>query len=227
MTNKEIEELIRAHLLKESFKTFQEFIGFHSNPNFLSVCQKSWQKKCLTITCMTCSDNPNSCYCLECFLKGNHENHSFNPRIFHSCNCDCGDPNFIKSTGFCPYHPGSSKNPQDDQLSKDLIQSVQSFSKEIFIKLNSQNHKMIFSILSDLISAGDGMRRCVVLGIAGSISKMINQMAKFDGVFISDLIDLFGQLINDDVFGKLFTESFFLNCFHIFDFLKQSLEDKR
>jgi hypothetical protein len=83
---------------------------------------------------------------------------------------------------------------------------------------------MIFQVLSTLISTGDGMWRCIVLGIAESISGLINQITNMDDIFISSLMNFFGRLTNDSLFSKLFTESFFLNASKILHFLKSTYE---
>lgn len=51
--------------------------------------------------------------CADCFKKGNHEGHDFN--MFRSQAggaCDCGDPNVMKSPGFCLNHIPKPDYPQ-------------------------------------------------------------------------------------------------------------------
>jgi hypothetical protein len=96
-----------------------------------------------------------------------------------------------------------------------------------FNQLNAQNYQILFSTLSRLVSSGDGMRRCVVLGISRFISKLVAQITQLDENFISTLMSFFGQLINDDEFRRLFAEAFFLNCLNIINFLKASIGDKK
>jgi hypothetical protein len=142
---------------------------------------------------MTCSDIPTSCYCLECFLKGKHQNHFFHPSLFDSGNCDYGDSHFVIPTGFCSDHSGSTLNPQDEQLNEETIQSVIQLSKELFDKLNSENCQIIFSTLSDLVSTGDGMRRYVVLGIFEFIPKLMNDITQLDEFLITKLMNFLGS----------------------------------
>ena len=46
--------------------------------------------------------------CKECFMSSNHEGHRITSRISgnNEGTCDCGDPNYWDSKGFCPSHPG-------------------------------------------------------------------------------------------------------------------------
>lgn len=224
MLIEEIQQIIQTHLLKDKYETFQDFIKHHSNPQFLSVCQSSWETPALIITCHTCQIKTLSCYCLDCFFKGNHKNHSFQSWIAPSGNCDCGDSQFIRPTGFCSVHHGSSNSPHRDQLNDEIITSVQEFSKEICSKVDENNSELIFSTLSQLVSTGDGMRRCVVLGISDFINQWISKLVQIHNLkFVSSLIHFFGQLINDDLFRKLFSQSIYLNCNEIIHFLSSSI----
>lgn len=223
MSKEEIQQIIQSNLLKDQFKSFQDFINHHTNPQFLSVCQKSWNFRCLIVTCNTCSYNSNSCYCLGCFLKGNHQNHSITIRFGSHGNCDCGDSQLIQHSGFCHLHSGSSHDPDQDQLTKETISLVQTFSKHLSSKIDNSNFRYIFSIFSQLISAGDGMRRSVVIGISDYIYQSMTTITQQNNPkFLESLIALFGQLINDKYFRKVVSKSIFLNCNEFVQFLSTS-----
>lgn len=202
--------LIKKYLLNDNFKTFKNFIDHYTNPKFLSVCQKSWDYNNLIITCNTCSGDPNSCFCLDCFLKGNHQDHSITVRFGSNENCDCGDSQLVQPCGFCPLHSGSSNDPDTDQIDKQTILVVTEFSSKIFSLISPKNCGEIFNILSSLLSTGDGMRRCISKGIQSHVENFISQITELNNPrYTSNFFNFFGQLINDLYLRNYFSHSVF------------------
>jgi hypothetical protein len=102
--------------------------------------------------------------------------------------CDCGNPNFWNSVGFCSSHSGLS---QDHQIDTDFSDSVSAFSHESFSILNSDNFQEIISVLSQIISLGDARERCVVSGISKHINDLIQKIIHFSFEFSSNLFTIF------------------------------------
>jgi hypothetical protein len=70
--------------------------------------------------------------------------------------------------------------------------------------------------LSGLCSIGDGFRKCVVFGIEIKLENIIQNVIKFSSNFNNNLIEFFGQLINDPLFCVICVE---LVLNHYQDFL--------
>jgi hypothetical protein len=63
--------------------------------------------------------------------------------------------------------------------------------------------------LSELCSIGDGFLRCVLLAIEIKLENIIQNAIKFSLNFNNNLIEYFGQLINDPLFCVIFGELVF------------------
>ena len=75
--------------------------------------------------CITCQLHPGGCYCFTCFKANDHRGHKFYyvQSRYGGSVCDCGDPNFLETTGFCRFHSGVSHLSRS--LSKVLIDEFQ------------------------------------------------------------------------------------------------------
>ncbi|KAL7719919.1 E3 ubiquitin-protein ligase [Entamoeba marina] len=58
----------------------------------------------LVYHCKTCSDDPLTCICTNCFHEGDHKDHEYYAEILDDYYCSCGSTNNLNSKGFCPKH---------------------------------------------------------------------------------------------------------------------------
>ena len=79
------------------------------------VCGKVFNKQG-AVYCEECSEFNNSLICMECYehSKELHINHTLSFKNVISGCCDCGNPEFWKTSGFCSLHKGIFSN--DDEI---------------------------------------------------------------------------------------------------------------
>ncbi|OHT04329.1 hypothetical protein TRFO_28145 [Tritrichomonas foetus] len=209
-------EIIYKAEKNKNFKSFEEFVQYHSMNSDVSTCQKTWNQPKLCITCLTCSNSPESCICLECFLNGNHENHDVivNPDLYG--NCDCGDTFLWKPEGFCHKHQrclSEKSHPElllDKELRTVLIDQVFSdafkFMKEIVID-NPDPAILILKFAKKFVKFGDGFRRAISLALTQKINfnEFLFNIFFYSSCFNEKLSNLFGLLINDTIFLENFS----------------------
>ena len=93
--------------------------------------------------CVDCEKNSNAILCHQCWskIKDKHLNHDIN---FHSSTngtCDCGDPNTLQNSLFCPNHKGPLTNEKEVEkyinkfFSQDLVQSFQTITENLLEKM--------------------------------------------------------------------------------------------
>lgn len=168
------------------------------------------------IHCNNCQKTKNSCICVPCFLKGNHQGHEV--RITHSSNatCDCGDPILWSETGFCSDHPGPEPNPDLTQLDKDTRIKLMAISKAAFhyyLDFASFNKTFFLNVtewLFRLVSLGDATRRCVCIAMRDSFEfiDLYIHCLNLDKTDSGKLLKFLGSLTNDNVFRQYFSMSF-------------------
>ena len=68
------------------------------------ICGEQFEKGDIVWSCLTCEVNKQACYCDSCYIGSLHIDHnSFYTLIDYGC-CDCGDPNYLTPSSFCPTH---------------------------------------------------------------------------------------------------------------------------
>eukprot|EP01022_Parablepharisma_sp_SALTPOND_P021373 TRINITY_DN4184_c0_g1_i1.p1 TRINITY_DN4184_c0_g1~~TRINITY_DN4184_c0_g1_i1.p1 ORF type:complete len:1578 (-),score=172.29 TRINITY_DN4184_c0_g1_i1:7757-12490(-) len=72
----------------------------------VGVCGKLIDSFDVVYTCVDCSVIDNSVYCSECFKKELHAGHKVRMSTGSIGCCDCGDPEAVIPTSFCPLHKG-------------------------------------------------------------------------------------------------------------------------
>ena len=112
-----------------------------------------------------------SLQCKECFMSSNHEGHRVATRIADNSNgtCDCGDSSAWDSKGFCPSHPGYTKEIIDqtyEKIPKAIRDCYINSLKEIFYSL--------FDFLQENPTQGE---------IIGTIIQTISQLHQLKDCF--------------------------------------------
>jgi hypothetical protein len=193
------------------------------NSSFLSVCQESWSERTLICKCLTCQTQSGSCICLQCFFNGNHKEHEYYFISSTSGNCDCGDYAF--GSFKCSNHKGTDQNPHLNQLDFETSELIQQFSSRLFSLLNELNVAEGCRVLSSLVSLGDGMRRCVVIGIQDKAVEYIKLMINSSPYFNKILSDFFGKLINDDLFRIVFSRGYLTKISPAIEYIIKSIQN--
>ena len=198
-----------------NFSTFQDFYNYHLQNSHVSTCQNEWStNRQMSIHCDDCSNGKNSCICLQCFLNGNHQGHTYVVNPNSVGNCDCGDLSLWKRSGFCKHHQGleNDSHPEnylDEKLRTALTDTVFKGAFSAIKHLtedNGENLPIIFQFLKSFLKFGDGFRRLLVI----SLTKRINFDKLFDSIFEathefnSQLQKFCGLLINDQLFKYKF-----------------------
>ena len=89
--------------------------------------------------CSDCEKNSNSILCQQCWskVKNKHLNHEIIYNSSTNGTCDCGDPNTVGESLFCPYHKGPLTKEEDIQIyikkyfSQELIQSFEKYTEKL------------------------------------------------------------------------------------------------
>lgn len=146
-----MDEPIRKILLRDKYTSLTEFIETHLHDHNASRCQASWNTSTLTVSCKECQESDRMCYCLDCFINGNHEGHHTFLEVVDSGNCDCGDPELCKECGFCSNHSNSVTQVLDEETRK----AITLISDLAFTRLDETNFSEILEILSTFVSLGN------------------------------------------------------------------------
>ena len=128
---------------KENIKNFEESLQYLEKISIPNKCVcagvisniPGWR-------CVDCSNNENSIYCHNCYIKSKdlHKNHNVVFLYSSSGMCDCGDPDYLKT--FCPEHSGpyTEQNQIDSYISKvfnkDILDKLKIFFETFFSKFS-------------------------------------------------------------------------------------------
>jgi hypothetical protein len=96
-------------------------------------------------------------------------------------------------------------------------------SDHIFSHLNDENYQEAFLILTSIVSIGDGMRRCVVLGIYKYFDDFIQRISFNSGSFNQSLVNFLGSLANDNLYRLEFSKSFFSHSIQLLTLHQKSI----
>ncbi|KAK8835926.1 hypothetical protein M9Y10_040307 [Tritrichomonas musculus] len=198
-----------------NFSTFQDFYNYHLQNSHVSTCQNEWStNRQMSIHCDDCSNSKNSCICLQCFLNGNHQGHTYVVNPNSVGNCDCGDLSLWKRSGFCKHHQGleNDSHPEnylDEKLRTALTDTVFKGAFSAIKHLtedNGENLPIIFQFLKSFLKFGDGFRRLLVISLTERINfdKLFDSIFEATPEFNSQLQKFCGLLINDQLFKYKF-----------------------
>lgn len=137
-------------------KLLQQLFGGYSFHQVLQECSEIYQlSTCRTIfhgkgkeifyRCKTCQTTPNSCLCIDCFKKGNHEGHEyFIQKTSGGGICDCGNESSIKQNGWCKRHQQRKEKENEQRNYQELIPLPyrETFINEIMIIIKQLVEKM-------------------------------------------------------------------------------------
>ena len=132
------ENIIKADSEETQSLQFHEYLDSIQNKLKKCSCQVSWSGiKTLAVKCRTCSndcerdEDRKGLLCLSCYLNGSHEGHDVQLVYTTSGNCCCGDPYFLKQTGFCSKHSMPDEHPELTQIDKHTRVSIISSCKAL------------------------------------------------------------------------------------------------
>ncbi|KAK8888327.1 hypothetical protein M9Y10_039394 [Tritrichomonas musculus] len=216
-TQKAINESQQIICSVAGFASFSDFYNYHLEHSHISTCQKEWStNRQMSIHCVDCSISPNSCFCLECFLKSNHQGHEYLIRPNSIGNCDCGDLQQWKRAGFCPKHQGLEEDSHPENYLDEKLRTVltDTIFKAAFSSLTyfSQNKKdgfsLIIQFLISFLKFGDGFRRLLVISFTerANIDELFDSIFKATEDFNEELKHFCGLLINDQLFKNNFSK---------------------
>ena len=151
-------------LVDDDNKSFEEYWTFCKDRAYCGACYNRFPLLSIFVHCLTCSNDPISCFCLDCFLKGKHQGHDF--LVFQSdSNCDCGKLRYNDNGMECSCHHGFYKYPISKFLSKtqamkalSVFSTVFDYMKETFPSNESSN---IMKWILKFFWFGDGFVRII------------------------------------------------------------------
>ena len=192
-------------------QTDESFLEDYAKNNTSRTCSNSWDEPRLLITCHDCSNDPNACYCLKCFLEGNHEGHKIHVRK-EIGSCDCGDPSFLKESGFCRVHKHSDNKSQDIEFQNFLSEIFKGAFKSITEADKSEHGIEIFlDWACELPSKSDDLKLSIASGFGAYAEKIVSNMINYSREINNRLCDLFGELICISKFKNQISYAFLKN----------------
>lgn len=199
----------KVFLMSPDFTNYDEYIADVKKTQKSNCCIVSWSKAMLSARCLDCQLQANSCICIPCYLAGKHDqHHSYLLGSSGGGNCDCGDPNFWKPEGNCPNHPGPDPNPEITQMTAtNRSKFIEIFKIAYISALTSDDFTFsiqIFEWLTEFISIGDGLRRCVAIAVCSAPEEtFLVNLQRLTEEPVKSLISLFGKLISDHHFAQI------------------------
>ncbi|EGG19980.1 hypothetical protein DFA_07094 [Cavenderia fasciculata] len=153
------------HYFKEKNLSIEEFISHHF-PSTPSIKCSNYLSGRYYFICLTCSKSKERTnICVECFLKGNHviDKHEYSLAYTPggSCLCDCGNPDALKSSGFCSDHRHADnyqyKQHYVDAIPEHLVEAFTTFLSAIIQRLtdlgsNQKRYKLNELEIVDIIT---------------------------------------------------------------------------
>lgn len=189
-------------LLKSYKGTYKQFLDEVKATQKTSCCLTSWNTPTLSGVCLDCQKNDSSCLCISCFLAKKHDQHHSYIIYFPSGSCDCGDPSYIKPSGFCSHHPGPDQNPDVTQMTEENRKKFITVFRAAFtgaIQTQSVNNSIrIIEYIKEFVPLGDGLRRCVAYAIVPVAKKSFHdKIQKCNSNLTGSFVSLFGLLTSD------------------------------
>lgn len=223
------ENIIKADSEETPSLQFHEYLDSIQNKLKKCSCQVSWSGiKTLAVKCRTCSndcerdEDRKGLLCLSCYLNGSHEGHDVQLVYTTSGNCCCGDPYFLKQTGFCSKHSMPDEHPELTQIDKHTRISIISSCKALlshfifFANYERISFDLILKWLQRLIFIGDAPRRCISIAWSDTIVlfDLYQHCLHLNNEDTQLLLAIIGSLINDATFRHYFSQSFLKNLDH-------------
>ena len=126
---------------------------------FDRICRRTIPYSELYYMCYDCTQlsaqgvgDIDAIFCSECFQSSNHKGHRFTYEkpVSGTYTCDCGDKNALNTKGFCPSHPGYSK-----QHANSISQKIPIDVRERYIRAFQEILYSFFSYVEDNTQSGD------------------------------------------------------------------------
>lgn len=198
------------------FDTYKEFYTYHLENAHISTCQSEWSTPELCIFCRECGLVNQACVCLSCFLNGNHDGHDYVVLSSVGGNCDCGDTEQWRRSGFCDKHRGlddENSNPEDylDEKLKtvltDVIFRAAFTSLKKFTNDKNEESNAVIQFVASFLKFGDGFRRLVARSLTEKtdLKGLMLNIINYDTKFNRSLQQLCGGLVNDQLFIRNFS----------------------
>lgn len=190
-------------LLPDGCSSIQQFKQYCMKRSYIGCCSENWTTNTLIVQCKTCSLTESSCYCLQCFIDGNHEGHEVILRQGNSGVCDCGDYSSVKPEGFCPRHKGTIDDP-DERTTQTIRSSFESVfpivGKVLGDTFPSENTPIIIKWFLQFLEYGDSQKRFVVNAILDgkcSLNTMLNRAINQTDGSMQMIVSFVYELITD------------------------------
>ena len=170
----------------------------------------------MSIHCNNCSISSNSCFCLQCFLDGNHQGYEYTINTKSCGNCDCGDLSECKHQGFCPLHQGIEEDSHPENYIDEKLRNVLTdvIFKACFSAIkhlqpeDTENLEIILKFLRSFLSFGDGFRRLLSISLTERMNfeKFFNIIFSASLSFNQNLQQFLGFFYNDQLFRTKFAQ---------------------
>ena len=147
--------------------------------SFNRVCGKAISSDEVFYMCLDCDIlTPQkigasfSLQCKDCFEKANHEGHKVTNKTSSGTGvCDCGDPTAWDPKGFCPAHPGYSKQRADaaynkipEYIRKGFLSSLQVIFYSLFDHLETNSdHGWVLQNIVEILAKLHELQDCFKL----------------------------------------------------------------
>ncbi|CAL5973631.1 Putative_zinc finger in N-recognin (UBR box) and ring finger domain-containing protein [Hexamita inflata] len=158
------------------------------------ICNQVIQQNNLMFSCQTCSTNFMASYCAQCFIKGDHVDHSWDAIVGEVGKCGCGDnQQFLEN--------GCSSHKHDHHKIISCSDGLEAVLEEMWFFLNQEQHQQE---IIDLIADFEALTRiAAVLFLISdeeiTLKQLIEMLISND---YSIFFDQYRQIVCQSLFSK-------------------------
>lgn len=186
-----------------------------------------------SILCETCGYGKYVPFCLDCFLKSNHEDHNLQYKKTSIWKCCCGDLTKSDQSGFCANHSHDNNNQNEinmDTEKSDLISDVIDSALKAIMVHSKDKTEYVVMIVDFLLSITEiSSHHCHLFAVIFSeqfdMGALLLQWPKLSIKSALCLIELFKVLSSDMLFLSTFSTFFFDNYMYLISYDLCSLEE--
>lgn len=204
-------ELLMTNDGKKEFSEFKRDIKEKSKS---ANCPKHFCQHGLNVACKTCMGSRSGYFCIECFMKGNHEGHDYVISQNSLSMCICGHKELIDSKCFCSNHTGEKADSPTNIFTEDQIKNYTEIIEIIvdYIANSYPNPASVEAIkwLTGLSLLGDAFLGIIANAFTKNDAELYRKISEMipraQSHHTSVIISLFAMLTGDQNFTRVIGE---------------------
>ena len=211
-----------------SFNDFQD----NESKKHKGPCPNYWREPMLCVKCDNCSKTISSIFCLQCFLNGNHKNHSIIVEKSNHGFCDCGNELYTDPAGHCCKHAQIKNNENMNEDKKNVVVHILSrvLDKLPDIVENEEQFCEIMNWLISICQIGRSFGNCVITALEkkDTLNNLFKvDFPKYTKNEIKAIQKLINQLIVNPLFYNQFGRAVYSNIFKFIDYYNNCMNESK